>query len=355
MDQTRAGWVNAHTHLYSGLAPLGMPAPSPPPENFVQILERLWWRLDRALDAELLRASARYYVAHALLAGTTTLIDHHESPRFIAGSLDVLASACAELGVRAALTYGATERNGGRAEGQAGLDECRRFIEANSDPRLVGLVGLHASFTVSDPTVEESLALCDTLKVPLHIHLAEDAADVRDAQERGYHGPLERLLALGALPADTILAHGIHIDTTQVTTAALHGAFFVQNPRSNTGNGVGYPSALRVTERVGLGTDGYPADMGEEEDALRNEARSHGDDEVAASRRLETGRELGRTLFGPAIDDDRVTLRDGRVWRVEVAGKAVVDEGTLCYGDLDAITRDASRAADILWRRMAAL
>ena len=118
------GGVNAHTHIYSGLAPLGMPPPEPPPENFLQILERVWWRLDRALDRESLRASARFYVAESLLSGTTTLIDHHESPEFVEGSLDVLADACEELGMRAALCFGATERNGGREEARRGLAEC---------------------------------------------------------------------------------------------------------------------------------------------------------------------------------------------------------------------------------------
>ena len=129
-----AGNVNAHTHIYSGLAPLGIPQPEPEPESFVQILERLWWLLDRALDEESLRASARLYVADALLAGTTVLIDHHESPDFIEGSLDVLADACDELGIRALLCYGATERNGGVDEAMRGLGECRRFIESNDRP-----------------------------------------------------------------------------------------------------------------------------------------------------------------------------------------------------------------------------
>ena len=107
------GAVCAHTHLYSGLARYGMPAASPSPRNFVQILERIWWRLDRALDAETLRASAQDYVARALLSGTTALIDHHELPNFIEGSLAVLAEACERLGMRALICYGATERNFG--------------------------------------------------------------------------------------------------------------------------------------------------------------------------------------------------------------------------------------------------
>src|SRR5690606_9370766 len=110
--------VNAHTHLYSGLAPLGMPSPtyetSPPP--FVHILERVWWRLDRALDEASLRAGAELYVAEAVGHGCVALVDHHESPGFIEGSLDVIADACQRFGMRALLCYGATERNGGHDE-----------------------------------------------------------------------------------------------------------------------------------------------------------------------------------------------------------------------------------------------
>jgi len=165
------GYVNAHTHLYSALSSLGMPPPRERPVNFTQILERIWWRLDRAIDESSLRASARLYVAEALLAGTTTLVDHHESPNFVAGSLDVLADACDELGIRAVLCYGSTERNGGRDEARHGLAECARFVRANRRPLVRGLVGLHASFTVSDETAREAGELAREL-------FTEDAAPV---------------------------------------------------------------------------------------------------------------------------------------------------------------------------------
>ncbi len=173
------GAVCAHTHIYSGLARYGMKPPHPPPETFVQMLERVWWRLDRALDAEILRAAARDYAARALLAGTTTLVDHHESPNLIEGSLSILADVCQELGVRALLCYGATERNFGRAEARRGLAECRRVA---ASPLLRGLVGLHASFTVSDDTMREAGDLARELGTVVHVHVAEDQADVDDAR-----------------------------------------------------------------------------------------------------------------------------------------------------------------------------
>ncbi|MBI2318562.1 MAG: amidohydrolase family protein, partial [Betaproteobacteria bacterium] len=210
------GAVCAHTHLYSGLAPYGMPAPSPAPENFLQILERVWWRLDRALDAETLRAAAMDYVARALLAGTTALIDHHESPNLIEGSLAILAEVCEQLGMRALLCYGATERNFGRIEAERGLAECRR-VPASSLVR--GLVGLHACFTVSDDTIRAAADLARELSTVLHVHVAEDSADVRDSRSRGAAGPLERLSNLGALVPGSILAHGVHLTRGQVEAA----------------------------------------------------------------------------------------------------------------------------------------
>jgi cytosine/adenosine deaminase-related metal-dependent hydrolase len=295
---SRLGFVNAHTHLYSGLAPFGLPAPTPPPENFVQILERVWWRLDRALDKRALRASARWYIADALAHGTVALVDHHESPNCIEGSLDILADVCQELGMPALLCYGATERNGGREEGRRGLAECRRFIERNTRPLVRGLVGLHASFTVSDETVREAGVLCRDLGTVLHVHLAEDRADVADAGRRGWVGPLERLIRLDALPPGSILAHGVHLSTAQVREAARLGCWLVQNPRSNRGNRVGYPGALRESVRVALGTDGYPSDLGAEVEALLSEARLHGDDLAAAARRADAGHALLADRFG---------------------------------------------------------
>jgi cytosine/adenosine deaminase-related metal-dependent hydrolase len=355
------GRVNAHTHIYSGLAPLGMPPPEEEPSNFVEILERIWWRLDQALDAATLAASARLYVAEALQAGTSTLIDHHESPRFIEGSLDVLAEACHELGIRAVLCFGATERNDGRREARRGLEECRRFILANRRPLVRGLVGLHASFTVSDDTIREAGDLCRELGTVLHVHVAEDGADVEDAQRRGYRGPLERLLELGALPPGSILAHGVHLERDQVRLALDKGLWLVQNPRSNRGNRVGYPAALVASSRVALGTDGYPARMDEEAVVLAEEATAHGEDEHVVEDRITAGwRLIGELFGGPfaplaqgAMAD--VGVVDGRASHLVVGGKLVVRDGELLTGDIEAIKAEAHAQAPSLWGRMRAL
>ncbi len=362
----RTGFVNAHTHLYSALAAFGLPAPEPRPERFIEILERFWWRLDRALDHDLLAAGARWYAAEALLAGTTTLIDHHESPGCIEGSLDVIADACASIGVRALLCYGVTERNGGRDEAAAGLAECERFIQANRRPRVRGMVGLHASFTVSDDTVRDAAALSARLGVPLHVHVAEDRADVEVARAHGHDGPLERLLALGALPPGSILAHGVHLTEAEVREADRRGLWIVQNPRSNEGNRVGYPAALWASTRVALGTDGWSPDMHAEFEALERLAGTHRDveraDGDALRGRLTGGERLAALRFGDSADlaSDRVApgtgaTPDAPARRVTVGGRDVVEDGRLVTAEIDGLRVRAREAAARLAVRMEAL
>ncbi|MEW5741141.1 MAG: amidohydrolase family protein [Myxococcota bacterium] len=356
----RPGAVNAHTHLYSGLAPLGLPAPKAPPQNFVQILERIWWKLDRALDAELLRASARFALAEAALAGTTTLLDHHESPHFIDASLDVLADAAEEIGLRLAVTYGATGRNFGRDEEKRGLSECARFVTSNRRANVKGLVGLHASFTVSDECVREAGALAKELGVAVHVHVAEDGADVEDAKRRGYAGPLERLLDLGALPKGSLVAHGVHLTPAQVKRADEAGLWFLQNPRSNEGNKVGYPSALAASGHVALGTDGWPAEMDVEAQALFRLGRAHGDSDSALEARTRAGWQLASQVFGAKLgvveagfDADLVVGLPGeRPRHVVVAGRPVVVDGRLVTADVEEVRARAREAAPRLWKRM---
>jgi cytosine/adenosine deaminase-related metal-dependent hydrolase len=353
------GAINAHTHLYSAFAALGMPAPQPPPENFVQILQRVWWKLDRVLDRETLLASARLYVAEALLAGTTTLIDHHESPNFIEGSLDVLAQACDEFGIRACLCYGATERNFGRDEAREGLQECKRFIQSNTRKTIRAAVGLHASFTVSDETIQEAADLAQELASPMHIHVAEDGADVEDAKRRGYEGVIDRLEKNGALQKNALLAHGIHLTPAEVQTALNLGAWFVQNPRSNKGNKVGYPMSLAGVERVAVGTDGYPAAMNDEYMALKQEASVHKDVTTDLARRCRQATVMAENIFGASFNSvavdavaDVCVLVDTKVHHVVVDGRVVIKNGELVDIDLAQIRSKAMMLAPGLFERM---
>jgi cytosine/adenosine deaminase-related metal-dependent hydrolase len=348
------GAVNAHTHLYGGLAPYGPPPPTPPPQTFVQMLERHWWRMDRALDAAMLRAAAEDYVAHALLAGTTALADHNESPSLIEGSLALIAEVCERLGVRALLCYGATERNEGEAEARRGLEECTRLAPS---ALVRPLIGLHASFTVSDASLHAAGRLAREHATVLHMHVAEDGADVADAIVRGYAGPLERLRALGALVPGSILAHGVHLSRAEAAEADALGCWLVHNPRSNEANRVGYAGALGASTRVALGTDGWDADMRVEEAALGRLAAAHNDTgtagRLAAGYRLVAERfAAAATPLAPGALGDVVVRQDGAVRHVVVEGRVVVRDGRLLTGEAGAIEATARREAARLAARM---
>ena len=238
-ERTTPGLVCAHHHLYSALA-RGMPAPPHTPASFLDVLEQVWWRLDTALDLEMLEWSAKLGALEALEAGCTAIVDHHESPNAIEGSLSVIADACAEVGVRVVASYGVTDRHGA-AGARRGLDENDRFLREGGR----GMVGVHAAFTCTDETLAAATDLAQRHGVGVHVHVAEGPDD-RDATER-----------LAGLSADDwLLVHGVHLPDDH----DLRGTI-VHNPRSNMNNAVGYARPTRFTNPVALGTDGIGADM----------------------------------------------------------------------------------------------
>lgn len=250
------GLVCAHHHLYSTLA-RGMPAPPRVPGDFAEILELVWWRLDRALDLEMIRWSAMLGALEALETGTTAIVDHHASPNAIEGSLDVISQACAEVGVRSLCCYEVTDRNG-LAGARAGLAENERFLKAGGR----GYVGAHACFTLCDATLEAVAGLASDLGVGAHIHVCEghidDAAGARLESVAG---------------ENWLLAHCVHLDRP------LRGTV-VHNPRSNMNNSVGYARPARWQNTVALGSDGIGADMLEE---FRISYVAHREDDVTAT------------------------------------------------------------------------
>jgi putative selenium metabolism protein SsnA len=255
------GLVNLHHHFYSALA-RGLD-PGVPMRDFPEILDRLWWRLDRALDTQTVRVSAALSLAECVRWGCTTVFDHHASPSCIAGSLDEIAAAVERAGISAVLCYEVTDRNG-HEEALAGIDENLRFLEARAgDARIRGVFGLHASFTVRDETLAR-VADVRTAAAGCHIHLAEHPVDVRASQEAFGAGPVERLARFGLLDERALLAHGIHLSPEDYAHIAEAGGTIVHNPESNANNGVGRLDVLPVAHSgctVGLGTDGMSSAM----------------------------------------------------------------------------------------------
>lgn len=252
------GNVCAHHHLYSTLA-RGMPYRLEPPATFVEILQRVWWRLDRALDEDSVRLSAWSGGADALLAGTTTIVDHHASPATIEGSLDLIAEALGQLGVRSVLCYEVTDRDGPE-RATAGIEESRRFLKGGF-PLAFGMVGAHASFTLSEETLERCVELARDADAGIHIHVAEDAADERDAMVRFDRRVGERLAEAGALGPRSLLAHCVHVDGPEAELIRDSGAWVAHNPRSNMNNRVGRAPVGDLGVKVALGTDGIDGDM----------------------------------------------------------------------------------------------
>ncbi|MBI2315771.1 MAG: amidohydrolase family protein, partial [Betaproteobacteria bacterium] len=237
--------------------------------------------------------------------------------------------------------------------------ECERFLRTNRRPLVRGVVGLHASFTVSDETIREAATLARDLGSVLHVHVAEDMADVEDARTRGYPGPLARLRDLGALPPGSVLAHGVHLSPEQVREAEQLGCWLVHNPRSNEGNRVGYAGNLQFASKIALGTDGWNADMAEEEAALVRLAKDHGDNRAAG--RLAGGHALIAERFRAVSELAPGALGDAVVWENEkvrhsiVGGRVAVEDGRLIGGNIDVISRAARDSALGLWERMAAI
>jgi len=337
---TTSGLVCAHTHLYSALA-RGMPAPPRPPRNFPEILEFVWWRVDRALDLEMIRWAALLGAVEALESGTTAIVDHHSSPSAIEGSLDVIAAACAQVGVRVSCCYEVTDRHG-PGGAKAALAENERFLRAGGS----GYVGAHASFTLSDETLDAVCSLASDLGVGVHVHVAEDPVDA----------------AAGTRLADRVgdswlLAHAVHLREPLPGTV-------VHNPRSNLNNAVGYGRPARFP-RVALGTDGIGADMLEEFRLAYALARA--DDVTTTPDAVWDWLETGADLM-PAVRADRVTwsyepvdpwhlayTTGVRPLRVEVDGRTVLDENGPTRVDAAEIRARAAEQAARLHARLAEL
>ncbi len=304
------GLVNGHTHLYSALA-VGMPPPPSAPKDFREILELIWWRLDRTLDADAIELSARAGAVAAIRSGTTTLIDHHASPGFIDGALDCVERGAQDTGVRVVQCYETTDRQGPDGA-RAGVAENRRYLQkcrAAGGERFGGLVGAHASFTLEQDTLTELAALADEWDTGVHIHVAEDTCDVRDALDRFDRPLIEHLAAAGALRPQSLLAHGTHLDAAAWPVLEVDRPTIAHNPRSNMNNAVGYAPVDAFPCPVVLGTDGIGGDMFTEArfawfKARETKSRLAPDDilgMLAASARFASG-VLGVTLGRLATD-----------------------------------------------------
>jgi putative selenium metabolism protein SsnA len=261
------GLVNAHMHFYSTLVRgLGKMAPS---ASFQEVLDHLWWRLDRKLSLDDVEMSAQVILLDAIRKGTTTLVDHHASPYAITGSLDRIASAVKASGLRACLCYEVSDRDGA-AIATEGMEENAAFARRCSteqDPQLRALFGLHAAFTLSDATLDRAAAMGHGLGIGFHVHVAEATSDVAINLQKYGLTPTARLHAHGLLGKGTIAAHAVHVSDGDIGLLVATDTFVAHNPQSNLNNAVGTADLMKLTARgvrVGLGTDAMTVNMLEE-------------------------------------------------------------------------------------------
>ncbi len=257
------GNICAHTHFYGAFA-RGMAIPGPAPKDFPEILERLWWPLDQALNEEAIRYSALVCLVDAIKHGTTTLIDHHASPNALAGSLDVIADSVEQSGLRAVLCYEVTDRYGPQSA-RASINENVRFLKAvHSRKNIAATFGLHASLTVSDETLAACVDSARGMNTGFHIHVAEHEADEYDSLAKSGMRVVDRLHKFGALGERTIVAHAVHVDQREAELLRDTATWVSHQPRSNMNNAVGAADVdgmLRAGVRVCLGNDGFGNNM----------------------------------------------------------------------------------------------
>ena len=257
-------FINAHTHIYSALA-RGLSIAGYNPTNFYEVLDGMWWKMDRSLTLEDTRRSAYTTIIDCIKTGCTTIFDHHASFCQIEGSLFAIADAAKALGIRACLCYEVSERDGEKKCDES-IEENRSFIdycERENDPMLKAMFGGHALFTIGDKTFEKCVK-ANGGRTGFHIHVCEGMNDVYDSMKNYGCRSVNRLLYNGILGERTLLGHCIHISPAEMDIIRETGTMVVNNPESNMGNAVGCSPVLKLFEKgilVGLGTDAYTFDM----------------------------------------------------------------------------------------------
>lgn len=383
------GSICAHTHFY-GAYSRGMGIPGKPAADFPQILDKLWWKLDKALDHEAVYYSALVCMLDAIKHGTTTLIDHHASPNAIEGSLDDIAQAALESGLRVSTCYEVTDRDG-KERAKAGIAENMRFIkrfQAGELPeRIFPTFGLHASLTLDDDTLEECAS-----QIPrgfgFHIHVAEHQVDEFDSLYRSGLRSIQRLNAFHILNPYTIIVHAVHIDASEMVLIKEKESWVTHQPRSNMNNAVGLPqveSMLNLGIPVCLGNDGFSNSMWDEWKAAylahklwHKDPRRMGADRIAAmawhnnAAMLQklSGTKVGAIKQGAKADlifvdyEPFTPLTPGNVpWHLVfgfqnsmitttiVDGKILMRDREILTLDEEKITREALALAPSVWER----
>ena len=358
-----------HHHAYSALA-RGMPAPPKNPVNFYEILQYIWWRLDKALDKDMVEASALATAIACAKAGSTFVIDHHASPNFIEGSLQTIADAFEKTGLSHLLCYEISDRDG-KEKAEKGLSETASWLEHHQ-----GLVGLHAAFTVGDDTMAKAVELMNKFDSGIHIHVAEDAYDEQFSEDNYSKRVIDRLNEFGVLNSSkTILAHCLHLDESERKQISNSAAWVVENMESNLNNKVGYFNSEGLPDRIMLGTDGMHSDMLRSAQAAFFAGQTHDNIDYAGAynRFRNVHGYLKQNGFSGDGDNNLVVLNydspteinsqnflghflfgfnSSHVQHVIANGKVIVKDRIMQTVDEEDVLKFTREQADRLWNRL---
>ncbi len=358
-----------HHHAYSALA-RGMPAPPKNPVNFYEILQYIWWRLDKALDKDMVEASALATAIACAKAGSTFVIDHHASPNFIDDSLQTIADAFEKTGLSHLLCYEISDRDG-KEKAEKGLTETALWLESHQ-----GLIGLHAAFTVGDDTMRKAVELMNKFDSGIHIHVAEDAYDEQHSLEKYSKRVIDRLNDYGLLNSSkTILAHCLHLDEAERKQISNGNAWMVENMESNLNNRVGYFNSEGLPDRIMLGSDGMHSDMLRSAQAAFFAGQTHDniDYAVAYNRFRNVHGYLKQNSFSGDGDNNLVVLNydspteinsqnflghflfgfnNSHVQHVIANGKLIVKDRIMQTVDEEDVLKFTREQANRLWSRL---
>lgn len=361
-------FANGHHHVYSALA-RGMHPPKKTPENFSETLQYVWWVLDQCLDEEMIRISALATAIASAKRGCTFVIDHHASPNALKGSLEIIAKAFDEVGVGHLLCYEITDRYG-ESKARESLEESDDYL-----CHRPGLVGMHASFTVEDDTLEKAIDIAAKHKTGIHIHVAEDPIDEKLTHERYNCSVIERLSKAGALNLNhNVFGHGLHLDATERELIRQSNSWIAVNADSNLNNRVGFFNSEGLGDRIMLGTDGMHSDMlksaqtaffaGQNFDAvnipliykrfrnvsayLNAKGLAFGDNNLVvfdydSPTPIQSSNFLGHFFFG---------FENRHVCHTISNGKLIYSNGIVMNVNENEILAESRIMSDILWKRM---
>ncbi len=381
------GLVDGHAHLWRRLAP-GLPVESI--KTFRELQEKFWWRFARSLDEEDVYVSALTGLMDSVRTGCTSIIDHHSSPNVVEGSLDAVWRAFTEVGVRGCLSYGVSDWDGTETA-LAGVEENRRFVtqcRSTKTGMMAGLIGLDASYSVSDPTLDRAVETARDLDCGYHVHVAEDASDLADARTKYQKTPVERLTTAGVLRKGTIATHCLHLEEGDYERITGTGAVVVQCPQSNASSSAGLGDLGRWSSMgmlPAIGSDGFSPGLFEEFRASVLQQRMRGRSpseslEVSYRAAFSGNADLATSLFGPPLGKIKpgaradlvvldyvpstpLTLTNvadhlfgglGRapVKAVIINGRIVYKDGVFPHLDESRIRARARQTAKGLWERM---